>query len=177
MDPLVYLLDIVKFVVAGFAVFLLGWFFVKEYLNHTTNVQLLELKKTSQAHTLPLRLQAYERMVIFIERINPVNMLVRLHVADSTARELQHQVLSEIRAEYQHNISQQLYVSNDVWQLLKRVKEDTISLMTNAAKSLPHDAPSVELSKVILTHLSDLEDNPYDLAIGRIKGELFQLFK
>ena len=176
MEPLVYLLDIIKLIIAGLAVFLIGWFLIKEYLDSRYNSKLIDLKKSAQAQTLPLRLQAYERMVIFLERLNPTNMLVRLHVSDSSVRELQHLVLSDIRAEYQHNIAQQLYVSTEAWQLLKQVKEDTISLMNNAARSLPPDAPSVELSKVVLTHLSSLEENPYDTAVRKIKGELYHLF-
>ena len=176
MEVVSYLLDILKFSVAGILVFFTGWFFVRRHLRTTYNLHLIDLKKSTQAQTLPLRLQAYERMVIFLERLNPVNMLVRLHVTNTTVRELQHIVLADIRAEYQHNITQQLYVSPEAWHLLKRLKEDTISLMNNAARGLSPDAPAADLSKAILTHLGSLEENPYDLAMNRIKGEVQHLF-
>jgi len=176
MEPLDYLLDTVKLIIAGLAVFLIAWYLVKDYLDKSYNKELLDLKRSAQAQTFPLKLQAHERMVIFLERLNPANMLVRLHVADTTVRELHHLVLSDIRAEYQHNVTQQLYVTNEAWLLLKQLKEDTIDLINNAAKGLPQDAPSVELSKVVLTHLAGLEENPYEVAINRIKGELYHLF-
>lgn len=176
MDVTLFLLDVLKYTLAGLIVFLVAWYFVRNYLLNSYKSHLIDLKKSSIAQTLPLRLQAYERSCIFIERINPANMLVRLHVSGATVRELQHLVLSDIRAEYQHNLSQQLYVSDEVWNLVKRLKEDTISMMSNVAKSLPGDAPSVELSRVMLTHLSELDENPYDIAISAIKGEMQRLF-
>src|SRR5690606_34822317 len=116
--------------------------------------------------------QACERMTLFIERINPVNLLVRLHVPGMSARQMQRQVLEEVRAEYQHNLAQQLYLSNDAWKIIRRVKEDTLTLVNRAVESLPEDASAVELSKVVFGRLDTLEENPYELALMVIKSEL-----
>ncbi len=176
MDYLTFFLDFLKLTFAGLTVFFVAWFFIREHLSNSNRRELLEVKKEQLKQTLPLQLQAYERIVIFIERINPANILIRLHVPGTTARELQNQVLADIRAEYQHNITQQIYLSDQAWQVVKRLKEDTISLIKNGADGLPPETSSVELSKAILTHLSKLEVNPYDAGIGLVKNELQRFF-
>ncbi len=177
MNELAYVLEILKYTVSGVIVFFVGWFFVRAYIKETLDIKTLEFKKAGLAHALPLRLQAYERIVLFLERINPSNMLVRLHVSGMSAREMQNIILSDIRAEYQHNISQQIYVSNTAWAVLKKIKEDTISMINSATYALPENAPAVELSKSILIHLANLEtDNPYDTALTIVKRDIQQLF-
>ncbi len=177
MDASAYLLDLLKYIVSGLLVFFVGWHFVRDYLSGIPDRRVYELQKASQSHTLPLRLQAYERLVLFLERINPSNMLIRLHVSGMTAREMHHLIIADIRNEFQHNISQQLYVSNAAWTIIKKIKEDSISLVNSAAQSLPDHASGVELSKAILNHLAALEtDNPYDVALILVKKDIQQLF-
>ena len=177
MDILVpFLLDILKFALAGIAVFYIAYLILKPEVERVVSTRMLELKKATIATTLPLRLQAYERMAVFIERINPSSMLVRVHVAGTTVREIQQFLISEINTEFQHNITQQLYISVQAWNVVSRVKDDTIALINNTAAGLSTEASSIELSKVILTHLAGLEDNPYDAALLLLKHDMQQFF-
>lgn len=177
MNETNFILDIVKFTLSGIIVFLTGWFFIKNYLSERVNLQRLELKRESMKYTLPLRLQAYERTILFLERVNPSSILIRLHSPGISAHEMQAVVIADIRAEYQHNISQQIYVSDTAWIVVKKIKEDTISLVNSAASALPEDSSSLELSRSILTHLASLEDeNPYDLALSIVKRDMQSLF-
>ncbi|MBC8053971.1 MAG: hypothetical protein H7Y13_12970 [Sphingobacteriaceae bacterium] len=177
MDTLTnFFIDVVKFVLAGSLISYIAWQLVKSELEKVNHSSLIELKKASQATTLPLRLQAYERLVLFIERINPSNMLVRVHVAGTTVREIQQFLIAEIRTEYQHNITQQLYVSTQAWAVMNRIQEDTISLINNTAAGLSSEASSVELSRIVLTHLANLEDNPYDAGLALLKHDMQHFF-
>jgi hypothetical protein len=177
MDAISFLSDLLKLTLAGLAVFFVAWHFIKDYLDSIQNKRANELKKSAQQHLFPLRLQAYERLVLFLERINPTAMLVRLHVSGVSAREMQNIILSDIRSEYQHNISQQLYVSNQAWAIVRKIKEDTIGMVNSAAQGLPENAAGVELSKVILNHLASVDDkNPYEAALVLIKQDIQQLF-
>ena len=171
-----YLLEIVKFTLAGIGIVYVAFYLLKPYLDRAEKVQMVELKKTIANQTLPLRLQAYERIVLFIERVNPANMLIRLHGEASSAAELHALVVSELRSEYQHNISQQIYVTARTWTLVKRVKDDTLSVINNAVKALPENASALDLSKTVLAHLSHLQDNPYDIATNMIREDIEQLF-
>jgi hypothetical protein len=177
MNETEFILDLLKYAFAGLIVFFTGWYVIKSYLNERFNFQRMELKKAGLKHTLPLRLQAYERTVLFLERINPESMLIRLHVPGMSAREMQGLVISDIRAEYQHNISQQIYVSDSAWKTVRQVKEDTVSMINSAVNALPENASSVDLSREVLSHLVNLEtDNPYDLALNIVKGDMQSLF-
>jgi hypothetical protein len=150
---------------------------VKEYMGQQMALNIRDVKLANLAHTLPLKLQAYERITLFLERINPSNMLVRLHVAGLSAREMHNAILSDIRAEYQHNISQQIYVTDISWNVVKKMKDETISMIHSAVTGLPDTASSVELSKIILTHFANLEDeNPYEKALHIVKQEVQRTF-
>jgi hypothetical protein len=104
MNETEFILDLLKYAFAGLIVFFTGWFVIKNYLSEMFNFQRMELEKAGLKYTLPLRLQAYERTVLFLERINPESMLIRLHVSGMSALDMQGLIISDIRAEYQHNI-------------------------------------------------------------------------
>jgi hypothetical protein len=171
-----YLLDILKFTLAGIGTVYAAFYLIKPHLDKTESLQLMELKKTISNQTLPLRLQAYERIVLFIERVNPASMLLRLHSTGLSAAELHSIVANEIRNEFQHNITQQIYVSSRAWAVVNRVKDDTLSIVTNAVKALPETATGLDLSKTVLGHLSHLQDNPYDIALQIVKEDMEALF-
>ncbi len=172
MELYAFLLDILKYTVAGIGVVWVAIYLVKPYLDKQEQLQLLEFKKSVSSQTLPLRLHAYERMVLFIERINPANMLIRLQAGNYTAAELHALVINEVRNEYQHNITQQIYVSLRTWGIVKQLKNDTISIISNAAKALPQNASGMELSKLVLAHLSQLETDPYDAGLSLMRSDL-----
>lgn len=171
-----YLLDILKFTLAGIGTVYAAFYLIKPYLDKAESLQLMELKKAISNQTLPLRLQAYERVVLFIERVNPANMLVRLNSTGLSAAELYSAIASEIRTEFQHNITQQVYVSSRAWTVVARVKDDTLSVVTNAVKALPETATALDLSKTVLAHLSHLQDNPYDIALKIVREDMETLF-
>jgi hypothetical protein len=176
MNLYAYLLDIVKFTVAGVGVVWVAFYLLKPYLEKGERMQMLELRKTISGQTLPLRLQAYERLVLFMERINPANMLIRLNATAYSAHDLYSLVAEEIRNEFQHNITQQIYVSSRCWAVVKHVKDDTLNIVNNAVKSLPENASGLDLSKTILGYLSQLEDNPYDIGTNMLRKDLEELF-
>lgn len=126
-------------------------------------------QQTSNDQLLPLKLQAHERMIVFVERINPSNILIRLHQQGISVADLQSLVINEINSEYQHNITQQLYIDDATWNVVRKLKEDTIAMIGNAAQGLPSDANGVDLSKKVLTHMASMEENPYDLTLILIK--------
>jgi hypothetical protein len=176
MTVLQFLIDVAKYTLAGVGIVSIAFYLVKPYLDRDDKLQLLEFRKSLSSQTIPLRLQAYERLVLFIERINPANMLLRLNATAYGAQELQGLIAEDIRAEYQHNITQQIYVSSRAWAVLKHVKDDTLNIVNNAVKTLPQNASGLELSKTILGYLARLEDDPYEIAAGRLRKDLEDLF-
>ncbi|RYD73861.1 MAG: hypothetical protein EOP55_16280 [Sphingobacteriales bacterium] len=166
-------------VVLGAGVFLALiaiYYVLKNDIQRFFNLKTIELNKESRAHILPLRLQAHERLIIFVDRINPANLLVRLHQQGIAIATLQAGILNEVRSEYQHNITQQLYVNSETWNVVRKLKDDSIAMINNAVQNIPADANGIELSKAILQHMASIDENPYDLTIELIKKDIQKLF-
>lgn len=167
------LLSMAKYVLSGVIVVGVAyWLFWKRYDRHVFQLKLMEAKRDQRKDTLPLRLQAYERVILFIERINPANLFTRLYEPGLDAVDFQHVLVQEIRAEYQHNIAQQLYLSDNAWAVVKQLKENTVTLIRRHGDEVTSGVSAKEFSANILRHLSTLEENPYDLAIQAVKREL-----
>jgi len=125
---------------------------------------------------LPLRLQAYERFVLFLERIHPSNLVPRLNSPDLSASQLQSLIVRTIREEYEYNLSQQLYVSGNSWELVKNAKEETIAMINKAMSAVPEEAGSADLVKMIFDLAVTRGKLPVDTALEEIKRELQRLF-
>jgi hypothetical protein len=176
MDMVTFIFDLLKIIIPALIVFFTAFFILKSYLENEFKKKLLDGKIGTQNTILPLRLQAYERLTLFLERISPNNMIMRVHQTGMTARELQSILLADIRAEFEHNLSQQLYVSQNTWNIVRSVKEETVSLINNATAGLPSSATGMDLSKIIIEHVLKQEKNPYQLALTLVKNEVQQLF-
>lgn len=126
---------------------------------------------------LPLQLQAYERIVLFVERISPQNLISRVNQPGFTVLDMQISMVSSIKSEYDHNVSQQIYVSQQAWEAVRTVKEQTISIINQIALKLPPDAPSIELNKQILELFMQQRESPADIAAEIINTEAKKLMK
>jgi hypothetical protein len=132
--------------------------------------------RDNQKMITPLRLQAYERLVLFLERISAESLLMRTTPAAKTCEMLQIELLQMVQAEYEHNLSQQLYVSIEAWKAVVSAKKYTVSLINNAAKDLDSKAPSLVLSRKIIELTMSLDQSITEKAIREIKTELHQIF-
>ncbi|MGC9330540.1 MAG: hypothetical protein ACP5DZ_01525 [Bacteroidales bacterium] len=139
-------------------------------------LKLTELALNNQKTITPLRLQAYERVVIFLERITPNSIVFRLQTPTMTAGQLHKEMLELIRAEYEHNLSQQLYLSSHAWGKVKQAKELTIKLINEAADSIKPDDNALQLSRAIFDKLVEHEKAPTHEAIDTLKEEIHKLF-
>ncbi|MEH3113074.1 DUF7935 family protein [Pedobacter terrae] len=170
------LVDVAILFTGLFTALMAVYYILRNDIQRFFNLKIIELNKENRAQILPLRLQAHERLIIFVDRINPANLLVRLHQQGINIATLQAGILNEIRSEYQHNIAQQLYIDSITWGVVRKLKEDTIAMVNNAIQSLPDDANGIELSKAILQHMVSINENPYDLTIELIKKDIYKLF-
>jgi hypothetical protein len=135
----------------------------------------MELLKSSKAITVPMRLQAYERLILFLERISPDNLLLRLKNQTRTNYDLHLAILQQIRSEYEHNISQQLYVSDAIWSRVKKTKEQVTLYINDIAKDTNPNADSIGLAKLILDKLMEDGESPVSETIREIKAEARKL--
>jgi len=99
---------------------------------------------------LKFRLQAYERLTLLADRISLKNIVSRTSSQDQSVLDLQLMLLQTIRTEYEYNVSQQIYVSSDMWRAIGNLKDQHIYIINQIAATLPSRAPAIELSKRIL---------------------------
>lgn len=169
MYLLAFLYQVATFIIPAIVILTFAHYLFRKEFDKYLDLKFPETTSIGNDELLPLKLQAHERMIVFVERINPSNVLVRLHHQGISVADLQSLVINEINSEYQHNITQQLYIGDETWNVIKRLKEDTIAMVGNAAKGLASDATGVDLSKRILQHISLMQENPYDLTLTLIK--------
>ena len=125
----------------------------------------------------PLKIQAYERIVIFLERIHPNSLVVRVNKHGITAHQLHMDLIKTVKSEYEHNLAQQIYVSHNSWELVKTAKEEIIKLINISATKVAHDSPANELAMMVLNITSSLEKKlPNEVALEYVKKEINQVF-
>ena len=176
MDLSKLLLNSASLALGGIMIVIVAYYMIRNdimsFLSERKKIAIPENKAT----LLQLRLQAHERMIVFVDRINPSNLLLRLHQQGIEVGVLQVIAANEIKTEFQHNIAQQLYVGATTWKVISKLKDDTIAMINGAVKNLATDAPGIELSKKVLHRMSEMEENPYELTIGLIKQDIHKLF-
>lgn len=123
------------------------------------------LKKTSPKQ---IQLQAYERLTLLADRIALPNIVARLNESNASAKELQLLLIQTIKQEYEYNITQQIYVSEDAWTMIKNLKEQNTYIINQIADSLPQNATGLDLSKKILAFCSANEQGKFHDAVSSV---------
>ncbi|HOV12565.1 MAG TPA: hypothetical protein PLL90_12460, partial [Bacteroidales bacterium] len=141
-----------------------------------TQKKLLELKLSNQNVITPVRLQAYERVILLLERISPSSLILRVARPGMSAVELQAALLQTVRDEFEHNLSQQIYLSGTAWDMTRNAKEEMIKIVNLASARLNGDATAADLGSVILELAMAKDKLPVNMAIDYIKKEARQLY-
>lgn len=176
MDSQKDLFDILFYLAAPALVLATAYFLITKFFEREQRLQLFELKRSVQQNTLPLRLQAYERVLLYLERIMLNNLVARVNDSDMNVRQLQMSMIHTIRDEYDHNITQQLYMSSASWLLVKKTKEETITIIINTAETLDPNLPSANLAKALFEYIINNDFIGTQEAMDIIKDEARQLF-
>jgi hypothetical protein len=170
------LIEFIKILVPAALVLYAMYLTVRAFLQKEIEKTTLEVRGRNVEIVLPIRLQAYERVVLFLERISPNNLVARLNLVKMPATEFQQMMLKEIRDEYNHNVSQQVYMSEESWELVKNAKEDLIISINSAAEKMKTDSTSLDFAKQLFQEIIDKKVDPITLALHEIKDEIRQSF-
>jgi len=170
------ILEILKYTLPSFILFLTVYIMIRYHFRSEDRKRRIEITLASQKTILPIRLQAYERITLFLERISPESMIMRLVLADMTAKQLQTELLATIRAEFEHNLSQQVYISQEAWEKVKNARSNTVSLINSAAEQIEPKASALTLSKMILDMMMEHKSSLTAQALNQIKKEVQELF-
>ena len=175
LNTLISLLAVLASVaVTGWIVYLL----VNRYFDNQQKEQLLHIKMDERAETLravtPIRLQAYERMALFLERISPESLVLRCWQPGIDLKLLQGVMTKNIRDEWEHNLSQQVYLSSELWARIREAKDEMTSLVNGAAVSLPDTDDPTRLAASIFA--SAAKHSPCEAALEAMHKDINELF-
>ena len=143
----------------------------RQYFQHQMQSRLLKSKFQNAQVTLPLRLQAFERLILLCERIDLPDLVLRLKTPGTTANTLRSALLIAIQQEYEHNLTQQLYVSEELWQILMTAKTKTMDLISIAAVNLGSNASADDYAASLMQLAGEEASLPSQIAKKAIKTE------
>ena len=157
---------------------LIFYLLVKRYFDNQQKERLLQMKLDERREALktvtPIRLQAYERMALFLERISPDSLVLRCYQPGMDLRLLQGVMTKNIRDEWEHNLSQQVYLSEETWARIREAKDEMVNLVNSSAVNLPEENDPTRLAASIFASAS--HHLPTDGALLALKKEINELF-
>lgn len=168
--------ELLKFLLPAVVLYFIARLIVQAYLQNEEKKRTESRNSTGNQTTLPLRLQAYERLILLLERITPAQAVNRAMQPGMTAYHLQVILVQNIREEFEHNVAQQIYVSASGWAMIKSAKEEIIRLINTTAAEIDAGENAGELAKLLLERWAQLDQNPVQLAIDQLKAEVRQVF-
>lgn len=166
-----FILEIIKIAVPALIVFFTVYQLSKQFFEKQYQLKALEYKQKQTSTTVPMKLQAYERLSMFCERIAIPSLLLRLRTENQSAAALRVSMLLAIQQEFEHNITQQLYVSKNLWEIIKFARDETVVTINGIAEKVAPDAEGKELAGTLLNYLSTQEGSVLDKALIAIKKE------
>jgi hypothetical protein len=167
-----YVLDLLKIILPAGIVLYGMYLVVISFISKEREKLLVDLKTQNTQVILPIRLQAAERLCLLLERITPNNLVRRSNPGQITAAELHPMLLSEVREEFNHNLSQQVYFSEETWEAVRRAVEDVITLLNQSRQTLEADASGMDLARAIFAQSLDRKVDPITYALRQIKSEI-----
>lgn len=169
-------LEILKYTLPALLVLLASVITLKSMFRNEEKKRRTEMILESRDTILPLRLQAYERLILFLERISPDSLIIRVNQAEMNSIQLQNELITSVRTEFEHNLAQQMYISSRAWDAVKSARNNIIKLVNDSASELKPNSAGMSLNKKILEKLMELKSSPTDAAIEFLKKEVRELF-
>lgn len=157
-------------------VFAISYFFMKQFFDDREQQMNHDLRAKTIKDMVPTKMQAYERLILLMERIAPDQLVMRTQKSGMTARQHHQIMLQTIREEYEHNLSQQLYVSDSAWRLVKQAKEEAIRIVNIAGSKMSDEGTALDMSKMVLSVIAQLDNLPTAVAISGLKKEFKAIY-
>ncbi|WP_295984999.1 hypothetical protein [uncultured Algibacter sp.] len=166
--------DLFLFAIPSIITGIIAYYFFREHTKNEDGRRRFLLKKDMQVNAMPLRLQAYERIALFLERISPSKLLIRIAPNNSNKADYETLLIQSIEQEFEHNLSQQIYISDKCWSIATTAKNATIQLIRKASMLEKTDTAN-KLREVVLTEMMERR-SPSDAALSFIKEEVSDLW-
>jgi hypothetical protein len=160
----------------SFFVIATAWILLRKLLQNFDNQRKMELRKSSLQQITPIRLRAYERLILLLERTKPETLILNIYKAGMTCLELHTALQNAVRQEFAHNVSQQIYISSELWESVGNTKESILNLINLCASKCPPDANGAVLAEGIIKIFDSEQQNPTEFTTEMLKSEVADFF-
>jgi hypothetical protein len=140
-------------------------------------MRAMELQKKGGKKSIPMKLQAYERLLLFCERISVPNLIFRLRTQNMRSDELMHAMMIAIQHEYEHNLTQQLYVSDPLWQIVSLAKNEVQGLIAESMDKIDMNQATNITADQLIAYTTKWPKDPLETAKQAIKQEAHSVIK
>ena len=171
------MMEILKYTIPSLVVLLGTWMVMYKLFKNEEQKRLWELKKSSQKEISAIRMRAYERLALVLERTQPEHMLLEIkNLNGMTVMQVQQLLLRTIRMEFDHNLSQQIYVSEELWDRIIRARDEMGAFVNTMAIQMPENSTALDYAKVLTTSYKTNGETPHELALSALKDEVRMLW-
>jgi hypothetical protein len=171
-----YILEMLKYILPATIVFLTVNFLLKSFFENEYQRRNMSIRAETSKLVTPIKLQAYERLVILLERMTPNSLIFRVTKPGISASQLKIELIADINSEFNHNVSQQIYVSPQAWQMVRIAKEEMINIINTSFSRLGPNAVGIDLSKAVFETMIEMESIPTQKALEFIRKEFHIIF-
>lgn len=168
---------ILQFSIPAILVIAMAYMLIDKLLKNEEARRNFELVKQNQPTITPVKLRAYERLILLLERITPQNLLPNKVLPNMSAQELQSTLLNDIRKEVEHNFSQQIYVSTELWETIKNAYENTVQLINLSSGQCSEQDSAVKLATMIIQVYDSKDQTAIDIAKDFLKNEVNKMLR
>jgi len=164
------LLELLGYTLPAVITGMVAYYFFNLHTKNEEGRRRYLLMKEGQKNSMPLRLQAYERMTLFLERISLSNLLIRVSPISSDKNDYSNFIIAQIDQEFEHNLAQQIYMTDECWTIITTAKNATIQMIRKGALS-PVVNNADQLREALLNDLLE-KQTPSNAALSYIKKEV-----
>lgn len=170
------MMEVLKYTIPALLVLLATCLVLWKMLQDDREKRAFELKRKSQKEITPIRLRGYERLSLLLERTTPEALLRDLDVQNLTAQQISSLLMQKLRLEFDHNLSQQIYVSDEAWEAINNAREQMVLFLSTMARQFPPETNGLEVAKLMLTAYAENGETPHQKAMKILKDEVRELF-
>ena len=169
------LIEFLKYIIPSLIVGGIAMYFLKAFFEEENNKRRYQLKVASTKETTPIRFQAYERLTLLLERISMVSLARRMPMNIDSPELYKNVLIKQINDEFDHNLSQQIYVTPELWNMISTAKNATIVAINHTYQTLEKGDGIMEFKSILISGDST-DDNPTKLALLQLKNEISKEF-
>ena len=168
------IIELLSYTLPAIVTGVVAYYFFNLHIKNEEGRRRYLLNKEAQKNALPLRLQAFERMTLYMERINPTKLLIRITPLSQDKNDYENLIIAQIEQEFEHNLAQQIYMSDECWTIIVTAKNATIQMIRKANMS-DRVENADKLREVLLNDLME-KQSPSNAALAYIKNEVGQMW-